>query len=135
MSSVTTLTPGTRIKFSICIFIGVVGISNVFTSSLFMETIIVFSFWNELKIRFNPMSISEFVGFTINISEVSIVARTLFLESNTYHPEPNSKNGSYELELAAFELGSAISSLDSFLGKITSQDVLERVFANFCVGK
>lgn len=45
------------------------------------------------------------------------------------------ENGSCELELAAFELGSAISSLDSFLGKITSQDVLDRVFANFCVGK
>ena len=51
------------------------------------------------------------------------------------HTKTYLENGSHELELAAFELGSAISSLDSFLGKITSQDVLDRVFANFCVGK
>ena len=51
------------------------------------------------------------------------------------HTKTNLKNGSHELELAGFELRSAISSLDSFLGKITSQDVLEKVFENFCVGK
>jgi tRNA U34 5-carboxymethylaminomethyl modifying GTPase MnmE/TrmE len=45
------------------------------------------------------------------------------------------ENGSHELELAAFELKSAINSMDTFLGKITSQDVLEVVFSNFCVGK
>ena len=51
------------------------------------------------------------------------------------HTKTYLENGSYELELAAFELVSAINSLDSFLGKITSQDVLDRVFADFCVGK
>ena len=45
------------------------------------------------------------------------------------------KNGAYELELAAFELRAAINSLDSFLGKVTSDDILEKVFADFCVGK
>jgi tRNA modification GTPase len=45
------------------------------------------------------------------------------------------KNGVHELELAAFELRAAINSLDSFLGKVTSQDVLEAVFSSFCVGK
>jgi tRNA modification GTPase len=45
------------------------------------------------------------------------------------------KNGTHELELAAFELRAAINSLDSFLGKVTSQDILESVFASFCVGK
>ena len=45
------------------------------------------------------------------------------------------KNGSHELELAAFELRDAINSLDSFLGKVTSDDILEKVFTNFCVGK
>ena len=45
------------------------------------------------------------------------------------------KNGAHELELAAFELRAAINSLDSFLGKVTSQDILQAVFANFCVGK
>ena len=47
------------------------------------------------------------------------------------HTKTYLENGSHELELAAFELGSAIGSLESFLGKITSQDVLDRVFANF----
>ena len=45
------------------------------------------------------------------------------------------KKGAYELELAAFELRIAINSLDSFLGKVTSDEILEKVFANFCVGK
>ena len=45
------------------------------------------------------------------------------------------KNGAHELELAAFELRDAINSLDSFLGKVTSDDILEKVFTNFCVGK
>ena len=51
------------------------------------------------------------------------------------HTKTYLENGSHELELAAFELRSAINSLDSFLGKLTSQDVLDRVFSNFCVGK
>ena len=45
------------------------------------------------------------------------------------------KNGAHELELAAFELRDAINSLDLFLGKVTSDDILEKVFTNFCVGK
>ena len=45
------------------------------------------------------------------------------------------KNGLHELEIAAFELRTAINNLDSFLGKITSDDILEKVFSGFCVGK
>ena len=45
------------------------------------------------------------------------------------------KNGACELELAAFELRTAINSLDSFLGKVTSEAILEKVFTGFCVGK
>ena len=44
-------------------------------------------------------------------------------------------NSSRELDLVAFELRSAINSLDLFLGKVTSQDVLDGVFSSFCVGK
>ena len=43
----------------------------------------------------NVYFLNEF-GFNINISEFSIVARTLNLESNIWHPEPNNKNGSEE---------------------------------------
>ena len=45
------------------------------------------------------------------------------------------KNGLHELEIAAFELRTAINNLDSFLGKVTSDDILEKVFSGFCVGK
>ena len=45
------------------------------------------------------------------------------------------KTGFISIELAAFELKSAISSLDGFLGKTTTDDVLDRVFSGFCVGK
>ena len=51
------------------------------------------------------------------------------------HTKKTLTNGAYELELAAFELRAAINSLDSFLGKVTSDDILEKVFTNFCVGK
>ena len=40
-----------------------------------------------------------------------------------------------ELELVAFELRSAINHLEVFLGKITSEDLLDSVFSGFCVGK
>ena len=45
------------------------------------------------------------------------------------------KTGFINIELAAFELKSAMSSLDGFLGKTTTDDVLDRVFSGFCVGK
>lgn len=45
------------------------------------------------------------------------------------------KNRKPELELAAFEVKDSINSLSVFLGKINSEDVLNGVFSNFCVGK
>ena len=45
----------------------------------------------------------------------------------------NKKNP--ELELAAFEIRAAINKLDVFLGKTTSEEILENVFSSFCVGK
>ncbi len=40
-----------------------------------------------------------------------------------------------EFELVAFEIRSSINHLEVFLGKISSEDVLNRVFSGFCVGK
>ena len=45
------------------------------------------------------------------------------------------KNKKPELELAAFEIKDSINSLSVFLGKVNSEDVLDGVFSNFCVGK
>ena len=46
-----------------------------------------------------------------------------------------SKKPHVEYELVAFELRSAINHLEIFLGKITSEDILDSVFSGFCVGK
>ncbi len=40
-----------------------------------------------------------------------------------------------ELDLLAYELRSAIEKIDLFTGKTTTNDILERVFSTFCVGK
>ena len=45
------------------------------------------------------------------------------------------ENPPFEFELVSFELRSAIDHLEVFLGKITSEDLLDRVFSGFCVGK
>ena len=40
-----------------------------------------------------------------------------------------------EVELPAQEVKNAISNIDLFTGKTTSNDVLDQVFSTFCVGK
>ncbi len=40
-----------------------------------------------------------------------------------------------ELEIVALELRTAISKIDLFTGKTTTNDILEKVFSDFCVGK
>lgn len=45
------------------------------------------------------------------------------------------KNKQPELELAAFEVKDSINSLSVFLGRVSSEDVLNKIFSNFCVGK
>ena len=45
------------------------------------------------------------------------------------------KNKQPELELAAFEIKDSINSLSVFLGRVSSEDVLNKIFSNFCVGK
>jgi tRNA modification GTPase len=38
-------------------------------------------------------------------------------------------------DLAAFELRAALDALGSVTGEVTTDDLLGRVFANFCIGK
>jgi tRNA modification GTPase len=38
-------------------------------------------------------------------------------------------------DLAAFELREALDALGSVSGAVTTDDLLARVFANFCIGK
>jgi len=42
---------------------------------------------------------------------------------------------SVELELCAFELQNALSSLNTVLGKTTPDDILNNIFGHFCIGK
>ena len=39
------------------------------------------------------------------------------------------------IEIAAHHTRGAINHIDSFLGKTTTDDILEKVFSDFCVGK
>lgn len=45
------------------------------------------------------------------------------------------ESGSERSELAAEELWSAIRSLDSLLGRVDVEMVLDEIFASFCLGK
>jgi len=40
-----------------------------------------------------------------------------------------------EMAFAAAHLRAAVSALDEVIGVVTAEDVLDRVFATFCVGK
>ena len=40
-----------------------------------------------------------------------------------------------DLELLAFDIDEAINSLKELTGEITTEDVLDNIFANFCIGK
>ena len=44
-------------------------------------------------------------------------------------------NNSQTIELPAQEIKSAITNIDLFTGKTTTNDILDRVFSTFCVGK
>ena len=46
-----------------------------------------------------------------------------------------SKNNTVDLELLSFELRAALDSIDSILGKTSSEDILNHVFGTLCVGK
>jgi len=39
------------------------------------------------------------------------------------------------LELAAFDIRAALDHLGDIAGETTSEDVLDRIFSNFCIGK
>jgi tRNA U34 5-carboxymethylaminomethyl modifying GTPase MnmE/TrmE len=40
-----------------------------------------------------------------------------------------------ELEIVAFELRKSLDHIDTLLGKTTVEDILNKVFSGFCVGK
>jgi tRNA modification GTPase len=45
------------------------------------------------------------------------------------------RSGGVEAIAAATHIRAATGALDSLIGAVTPDDVLERVFSNFCVGK
>ena len=45
------------------------------------------------------------------------------------------KSGAPELEIVAFELRESINYIDALMGKTTVDDILNKVFSGFCVGK
>ena len=45
------------------------------------------------------------------------------------------KSGAPELEIVAFELRESVNYIDALMGKTTVDDILNKVFSDFCVGK
>ena len=45
------------------------------------------------------------------------------------------KGGTPELEIVAFELRESVNYIDALMGKTTVDDILNKVFSGFCVGK
>ena len=78
---------------------------------------------------------SAFAGGDITVNtlrqkeDISRCLVSLSIAINQLQPENSN------LEIAAFEIRSAISSLSQFTGETTTEEILERVFSNFCVGK
>ncbi len=84
----------------------------------------------EKKVGFLRVDASEPLLTTVRQKEamaniVSCLSATLrLLESN-----------SNQIELPAEEIKNAITNIDLFTGKTTSNDILDQVFSSFCVGK
>jgi len=53
-------------------------------------------------------------------------------EVNTFH---TAREGGLDAAVAATHLRAAVGALDDLIGVVTPDDVLDRVFASFCVGK
>jgi len=47
----------------------------------------------------------------------------------------DARDGGVEAVAAATHLRAAVDALDELVGTVTPDDVLDRVFASFCVGK
>jgi tRNA modification GTPase len=43
--------------------------------------------------------------------------------------------GSVSFELLSVEIRGALDAVDRILGKTTSEEILNNIFSNFCVGK
>ena len=75
----------------------------------------------------------ESPGLTINTIRQKESLESCFL--NTQTAMDILKTNPNGLELVAYEVREAINSLDSFLGKTTTDEILDSVFSGFCVGK
>ena len=75
----------------------------------------------------------ESPGSTINTIRQKESLDSCFLSTQTAMGILKTNPGG--LELVAYEVREAINSLDSFLGKTTTDEILDSVFSGFCVGK
>ena len=63
--------------------------------------------------------------------QVGVPSIVVFLNKADRHLGSSSPS----LELASTDIRSSINSLDTFLGRVTNDDILNQVFSSFCVGK
>ena len=76
-------------------------------------------------------SYSEDVLINTERQKKSLEECSLFLNKADGHLS----SPSLSLELASTDIRSSINSLDTFLGRVTNDDILNQVFSSFCVGK
>lgn len=70
-------------------------------------------------------------GMLTNIRQISAARRALSAIENAV----TSIDDKLGVEFTAFDLKEASTSLEEIIGKVTSDDILNRIFDNFCIGK
>jgi tRNA modification GTPase len=108
---------------------------NVDTSAVFVSAVTGLGL-NALKksIKKNIMGLTSYTGDTFINTERQRLAIHSCLESTTSALSAITKKPPL-FEIAAHESRLAINSLESFLGETTTDEILDSVFSDFCVGK
>jgi len=70
-------------------------------------------------------------GILTNTRQIAAVTKA----AQSVNKALESMNNSMGYEFTAFDLKEASTALEEIIGKITSDDILNNIFANFCIGK
>jgi len=71
------------------------------------------------------------LGILTNIRQIAAVTKAAQSVSKALESIDNGMG----YEFTAFDLKEASSALEEIIGKVTSDDILNNIFTNFCIGK
>lgn len=81
------------------------------------------------EIRISPDEIKA--GILTNTRQIAAVKKTIkYIDKAIQSLEDN-----LSYEFTAFDLEQASNALEEVIGKVTSEDILKQIFANYCIGK